>query len=167
MHDAFDLMGLVPGFALDEAELQRRFVALSAEAHPDRYLDPIEQADAAERSAKINEAYRVLRDPALRAAALLQQQGAKDAGDEKALPPDLLMEVMEVREELERAAAAEDQVTLQRLRDWAEQRKTTHLEKIAELFAAGDDSVKTAKAVRLELNALRYAQRMLEQMPDS
>jgi molecular chaperone HscB len=165
MHDAFDVMGLEPGFALDTAELQRRFVALSAEAHPDRYTDPIEQADAAARAAKINEAYRVLRDPASRAEALLAQRGGPGKGDDKSLPSDLLMEVMEVRESMEQAIADDDQAKLAELRQWAEQRQTAHLEKIAELFASGDDPVETGKAVRLELNALRYAERMLEQMP--
>jgi len=162
----FAVMGLEPGFALDEAELQRRFIALSAEAHPDRYTDPVEQSEAASRAAKINEAYRVLRDPASRAEALLARRGGPGKSEDKSLPPDLLMEMMEVREAMEQAVAEDDQAKLAELRQWAQQRRAAHLEKIAELFASGDDPVETGKAVRLELNALRYAERMLEQMPE-
>ena len=162
MPDPFATLGLPPRYDLDADELERRVLALSSELHPDRFTDPLEQADAAERIAAVNHAHRTLRDPATRAAALLDLHD-EPGGDDKALPPELLMGVMEVREALEEATAAGDQAELERLRRWAEDQRDQRLAEIAELF---DATPVDGAAVRVQLNALRYATRMLEQMPD-
>ena len=169
MNDPFATLGVPRRFDLDADELEARFVALSSEHHPDRHTDPIAQADAAERASEIGHAYQTLADPERRANALLALRGGPAKEDDQSLPPDLLMEVMEVREELEEAIANEDEAVLKRLRQWAEQQQKQRLAAIAEAFDTGDDDAPldepTGKRVRLELNALRYAQRMLEQMP--
>lgn len=168
MFDPFAILGVPRRFDLDEAELQRRFLAASAATHPDRFTDPIEQVEAAERAAEINEAYRVLSSPEARADALLRLLGGPAKEEDKSLPPNLLMEMMEVREELEEAQESGDEATIRRLRDWATQQRAARLAKVADYFRAvtGDSCPKeTAKNIRLELNALRYAQRMLDQMP--
>lgn len=163
MHDPFDILGIQPCYDLDLADLHRRMITLSAEHHPDRFTDPVEQADAADRAARINGAYRVLADPARRAEALVRRLGLATPEDEKALPPDLLMRMMEVREELEEATAGGDIATLERLRTWARQQRDGHLAALARCFAEPGDDL--GRRVRLELNSLRYVERMLEQMP--
>lgn len=168
MDDPFDVLGLDPRFELDEADLHRRFIAASAATHPDRFVDPLEQADAAERSAAVNEAYRVLRDPVARAEALLVRLGGPAKEQDKSLPPDLLMEMMEVREEMEEAIETRDRTTLDRLRTWAEEQRADRLATVSNHFAraqAADSPAEELKRIRLELNALRYFARMLEQMP--
>ncbi|MFI4860442.1 MAG: Fe-S protein assembly co-chaperone HscB [Phycisphaerales bacterium JB063] len=168
MDDPFDLLQIEPGFEIDEAALQSRFLAQSAQCHPDRFADPLEQADAADRMSRVTQAYRVLRDPESRARALLALRGGSaepgtDAG--QALPPDLLMEVMEVREAMEEAIASQDSAALAKLRAWAQGEQSQRLENIAMLFGQPASDKNTA-AIRLELNALRYMVRMLEQMPE-
>ncbi len=168
MDDAFEVLGVEPRFNLDTDALERRMLALSSELHPDRFTDPLDQADAAERIAAVNGAYRALRDPATRAAALLAVRGdglrgGAVPGDDKALPPELLMEVMEVREALEEAEAAGDAAELARLRAWAEGERDGRLAEVGRLFKREPVD---AAAVRVQLNALRYAERMLEQMGD-
>ena len=168
MQDPFATLDLPRRFHLDEEELERRFVVLSSEHHPDRHTDPIAQADAADESSKIGHAYQVLADPEKRANVLLALRGGPAKEDDQSLPPELLMEVMEVREELEDAIAEGDEAELTRLRRWAEQQRDQRLQTIGELLDRGDPNQPldeaAAKRVRLELNALRYAQRMLEQM---
>jgi Fe-S protein assembly co-chaperone HscB len=171
MTDPFATLGVPAVFALDPAELHRRFIRASAANHPDRFTDPLEQADAAARSAEINEAYRTLGDPELRAGALLERLGGPGKGEDKSLPPDRLVEMMEVRERMEEAIADHDEAELRELALWADAQRAAHLKRIEGLF---DASAKTAsdqrdallKAIRLELNALRYFQRMIEQTPD-
>ena len=133
--------------------------------HPDRFPDPIEQAEAVEQMSLITDAYRVLSDPEARARALLELSTQDEGADRDALPPDLLMEVMEVREEMESAIESGNANELQRLRTWAGERREEHLQKLAALLDRDIDTTIAGKA-RLELNALRYIQRMLEQMPD-
>jgi molecular chaperone HscB len=167
MPDPFEKLGLPPRFDLDEADMHARFIHASSSTHPDRYSDPVRQAQAAERAAGVNQAYAVLKDPEKRADALLTRLGGPAKDQDKSLPPDLLMDMMETRERLEEAIASDDRAELDKLRGWAHDQREAHLKKIADLFADTRDGLPadTAKAIRLELNALRYIQRMLDQMP--
>ncbi|MEM9418314.1 MAG: Fe-S protein assembly co-chaperone HscB [Planctomycetota bacterium] len=164
MANPFETFDLTPAFDLDLEALHQRFLAASAENHPDRFTDPLDQADAAERSSEINHAYRTLTDPEARANALLAVLGGPAPEDDKSLPPTFLMEMMAVREELEDAEAANDAAALSRLRQDAQNKRQHHVDQLSTLFAA--DPV-DGKAVRLELNAMRYIERMLEQMPNA
>jgi len=163
--DPFTTLGVDRRFDLDTEDLRRRFIAASSEVHPDRFTDPIEQADAVEKMSRVTDAFRVLSDPELRARALLRLSGLEAEGDKDKLPPDLLMQVMEVREEMEAAIEASNRPEMDRLRGWAESQRQQYLDQLKALFENELDAKSAAKA-RLELNALRYMQRMLEQLPD-
>ncbi|MEM6505776.1 MAG: Fe-S protein assembly co-chaperone HscB [Planctomycetota bacterium] len=162
--DPFELFGIERRFALDEAALRRAFLKASAEHHPDRFVDPIDQAEAVESMSRLTEAYRVLSDPESRARALLGLSSFELAEDRDKLPPELLMEVIEVREEMESAIESNNQAELDRLRRWATRQRAGYLDRLDELFGLGLDQQQAA-SVRLTLNALRYIQRMLEQLP--
>ncbi len=162
MSDPFAILGLPPRFDLDEAELHARYLSAAAATHPDRFADPLEQAEAADRAALLNDAYRTLTDPEQRANALLRMLGGSAKQDDNTLPPDLLMDMMDVRERMEDAIASSDADALAALRTWADQQRKSHLDRIAALFAAEPPDL---KQVRIELNALRYIERMIEQMP--
>lgn len=164
-NDPFELFEIDKRFEIDTEQLRKRFLSASAQSHPDRFTDPLDQAEAVERMSRLTDAFRVLTDPESRAHALLRMSGLEAEGDKNKLPPELLMEVMEVREELEAATEASNRAELDRLRSWASERRGQHLAKLAALFDQTLDASK-AEQVRLELNALRYMQRMLEQMPD-
>jgi molecular chaperone HscB len=166
MTNPFEVLGVPARFDLDQAELHRRFIALSAANHPDRFLDPLAQADAAGRAAQINGAYKVLAEPQSRAEALLAVLEGPGAAEDKSLPADLLATMMTAREEMDQAVAAGDEPTLSRLRAWAQEQRGKLLAQVAGLFAQTGDLQRGPAArreVRLTLNALRYFQRMLEQ----
>lgn len=160
MPDAFDLLELPAAFDLDPAALEASYLKAAAANHPDRFDDPLEQADAADRTSAITGAQRALQDPESRARVLLARLGVS-TDSVGSPPPALLMEVMEVREELEAALHEQDDTEVARLRRWAQQRRTGHLDQIASLFIT--DPLDT-DAVIAQLNALRYMQRMLEQI---
>jgi molecular chaperone HscB len=170
--DPFRLFDLPWRFDLDEALLHRRFIDKSAANHPDRFTDPLDQADAAERSAAINGAYQTLTDPEKRANCLLALMGGPSGADDKSLPTDLLMQMMETRQRMEEAIAEQNADTLRELADWARDQRAAHLGEIAGQFdktSRNDGATRNEAltAVRLQLNALRYIERMLEQMPDT
>jgi len=164
MSDPFDLLNLTPRFDLDPDQLQAAFLRESARRHPDRFTDPLEQADAAEAMSQITLAHQTLRDPESRANALLALSGYADREDNKSLPPNLLMEMMEVREDMEQAIDSGDAEKLEKLHRWAKAKREEHLATIASTFASPMDT-DSAKKVRLELNTLRYIARMIEQLP--
>lgn len=96
-------------FAINLRDLRAEFLQLQARAHPDRHAGASKpRAEAA--SALINDAYKTLQDPLLRAQYLLRLRGMDVAEDETARvqDPGLLMEVLEVREGIEAAREVDE-----------------------------------------------------------
>lgn len=105
MQDAFDRLGLPRRFFLDPVELERAYLAHSRAVHPDYHLaGPSGELGASlELSAAVNEAYNTLRDPFSRAEHLLALAGGPSASEQKQMPPAFLAEMLDAREEIERA----------------------------------------------------------------
>ena len=109
MHNHFELFGLAPAFSLESDALERSYHEIQSKVHPDRFA----HAGDAERRAslqwttRVNEAYRTLKDPVQRAKHLLELQGVDVAFETNtAMPPEFLMQQMELRETLEEAKDA-------------------------------------------------------------
>ncbi len=116
----FEIFGLQPRFAVDSAELDRAYRALQSEVHPDRYASgtDAERRVAMQSAARVNEAYRALRDPVARAAHILALHGiAEEDGRDTALDFDFLERQLERREQASEAAQARDERTLASLLD--------------------------------------------------
>ena len=78
------------------------------------------------------------------------------------------MEVMEAREQMEEAIASGDEASVNRWGQWALSQRCQRLERIAQLFDQADSDPGESldgllRLVRVELNALRYFQRMIDQ----
>ena len=104
----FTLFGLPASFALDDKALHRAYIALQQQFHPDRMIGKsnAERARAIQTSMDVNDGYDILKNPLKRAQHLLSLQGLKVNQDGKdAVRPEqeLLIEMMEMREELEEA----------------------------------------------------------------
>jgi hypothetical protein len=101
---------------------------------------------------------------------LLARLGGPSKEADKSLPKDLLVEMMDVREEVESAIESGNKEELSRLREWAGKQKENDLGLIAGLLdraagAAAGDRGAVLREIRLRLNALGYIQRMIDQMP--
>ena len=96
-------------FALDARALRKEFLQLQAKAHPDVHAAQ-DKVRAEATSAYINGAYKTLLNPLLRAQYLLSLRGVDVANDETAKleDPELLMQVLELRERVEEAESEED-----------------------------------------------------------
>lgn len=96
----FELFGLPPRFRFDPAALDSAYRELQREIHPDRYATAgeTERRLALQSSARVNEAYRALKDPVARAQYLLSLQGV-DAFHESdtALSAEFLEQQLERR----------------------------------------------------------------------
>jgi molecular chaperone HscB len=109
MSDYFETFGLERRLGVDVAALQRRFYELSRRWHPDFHqgAPPAEQARALEASARVNAAYRALRDPAARVEYLIRLEEGRETKEGGAVkpkaPPALLAEMFEIQEALEEA----------------------------------------------------------------
>lgn len=89
----YSIFELPPKFDLDLKELERRFYKESMRLHPDRNPDLL---NAAKLTADLNEAYRTLRDPWLRAEYFLKEKGG--SLDSK-IPPHLAEIYFELQEQ--------------------------------------------------------------------
>src|SRR6266850_1653876 len=111
--DHFEVIGLPRRLGIDAAELQRAFYALSRRSHPDFHqaAPPERQAEILEVSARLNAAYRVLRDPIARVEYLVRLEEGRDTKEGAAVkpkaPPELLEEMFEIQEALQEARASE------------------------------------------------------------
>lgn len=119
---------------LDTESLKHRFLARSAEVHPDRFHNapPTEQTAAAERYLALNAAYQCLRETKPRLQHLLELElGTKPAQLQQILPEtmDLFMEVGQLCRQVdaflaERARAVSPMLKVQfytRGLDWLDQ----------------------------------------------
>ena len=107
----FELFGLPERFRFDPAVLDRAYHALQGIVHPDRHAAASEAAQrlALQSSARVNEAYRALRDPVERAQYLLSLHGIEAFSEtDTSLPFDFLERQLERREAAGEAAAAGD-----------------------------------------------------------
>ncbi|KAI1432619.1 Co-chaperone Hsc20 [Xylaria sp. CBS 124048] len=134
-------------FKVDVRALRREFLTLQAGAHPDRHPAHM-KARAQATSARINEAFRTLESPLLRAQYILALRGRDVANDEtaKVEDPELLMLVLETRELIEEA---EEESDLEGLKAENEARARECEDRLATLFAADDLDAAAAEVVRL------------------
>src|SRR5688572_11143294 len=101
----YDRLGLPRRFVVDAGELERAYLARSRVAHPDYHLAgaSADLGASLELSAALNEAYNTLRDPFARAEHLLALAGGPTAAEQRQMPPAFLAEMLDAREEIERA----------------------------------------------------------------
>jgi molecular chaperone HscB len=151
MHNHFELFGLAPAYALESEALERSYREIQSQVHPDRFA----HAGDAERRAslqwttRVNEAYRTLKDPVQRAKHLLELHGV-DVGFETntAMPPDFLMQQMELREALETAVGKKDASSLDALRHDLRKARQALEKTIANAIDAKKDYAAAAGLVR-------------------
>lgn len=102
--DYFTFFGLPRKLWLRMDELEQQFLQLSWKLHPDIFVNLTEREKeiSLERSSKLNDGYRVLRDPVSRVEYLLELEGMRKEGEHKQqAPPELLEEVFELNESLD------------------------------------------------------------------
>jgi molecular chaperone HscB len=169
MTDPFDILGVPRRFRLDLARLEQRHRDLSRALHPDRHVNaaPAERRIALEHAAAVNDAFRALKSPQSRAAALLATAGRVIAEDSRA-DPALLMEVMDLREQLDDARHAPRDgrhAAVARLRAAVESHVAAEEAAIAEAFDTAETPPAGAPLDRAHtaLIKLRYYYRFLEE----
>ncbi|KAK0761036.1 hypothetical protein N5P37_005979 [Trichoderma harzianum] len=106
-------------FPIDTRALRREFLRLQARHHPDMHPPGPAKARAEATSALINDAYKTLANPLLRAQYLLSLRGVDVATDEtmQVDDPSLLAVVLEAHEEISDADKEEDLAELRAVND--------------------------------------------------
>jgi len=161
VENPFDILGLPLRFDLDPQDIERRYRDLQRAVHPDRHTNaaPSTRRAALSGAVSVSEAYRTLRDDVSRAEALLSALG-HPANPETAKPePELLMEMMELRESLQEARVAGDARRVDGLRSRVAAERDTTLAELTQQFVA----VELGHAAAL-VSRLRYYRRFLDEV---
>lgn len=168
--DHFSAFGLPRKFGIDPAELEKRYMELTRLTHPDVAGDEAEaQLEALDLSARLNDAHRVLAGEESRANYLLGLLGGPGADADKSLPEGFLPIIMMTREELAEAQLEGDEERIGHIETDAKAHRAARVAELARQLdmAATAPTPELLKAIRTELNALRYYERLLEQVhPD-
>ena len=102
----YEVFGLPKSFSVDLKDAEQRYWGLQKLLHPDKFsqLDEVEQEYAGRQSTLVNDCYETLKHPVLRGKFLLEEHGVEPLGENVGtgdVPMELLMLVMEIREEIE------------------------------------------------------------------
>lgn len=167
--DYFEMLGVPRTFDVDEATLHERFLALNRHAHPDQHANepPEVQRLSLSVSATVNDAYRTLKDPARRAAYLLELLGGHSSADDRAVPEGFLGTMMMMQEELQEAKAAGDAGELRRLGEVLATQHDGLVRRIAGLFAELEPAIacnavhaEMLGEIRKQINAVSYVRKL-------
>lgn len=138
-------------FSPDLNKLRREFLQLQARAHPDRHPED-RKAHAQALSARINEAYKTLSSPLLRAQYLLSIRGDDSHSDDAAqLGPaqgdqELILEVLELRERIEEL---ETEAEVEEMKSENDERIEESVGELERAFEGDDLEAAKREAVRL------------------
>jgi molecular chaperone HscB len=161
MMDPFATLGVEPRFDLDLGEVARRHRELSRTLHPDRFTGApaAERRLALSRAIEVNDAFRLVKDPIRRAEALLVRAGVPVGETSEPKPsPDLLMDMMEKREELGDARRGKDLAAVHAL---GEAMRAREEEVLRAMGRALSDEPRAALPY---LGELRYIRRFLDEV---
>ncbi|EXI86222.1 MAG: Hsc20 [Candidatus Accumulibacter regalis] len=164
--DHFSLFELPPGFRLDAALLDRRYLEMQSRVHPDRFAS----AGEAERrlslqwATRVNEAYQTLKKPLARAKYLLHL-AAHEIGSENnaAMPADFLVEQMEWREAVGEARAAGEHHQLEHLHHRLQREIRERYDELAVLLDDQHDLEQSADRIR----RLMFIEKLLIEIDDA
>ena len=100
MTNYFELYGLPVSFYPDNATVKKMFYELSRQNHPDRFANAnkASQSDSLQMAALNNEAYKTLTNEYATMAYILKMNNLLEDEEKYSLPPDFLMEMMELNE---------------------------------------------------------------------
>ena len=98
----FELYEIPVSFRPDQEQVKKQYYALSRKYHPDFFggTDTAQQQEALEKSAAVNQAYKVFQSEEATIKYILQLHGLIEEEEKFQLPSDFLMEVMELNEQV-------------------------------------------------------------------
>lgn len=150
-NDHFGLFGLPRRYQLERPALEKAWLAVSTQVHPDRFAtaSPAARRVAMQWAARANEAYRVLRDPLARARYLCELQGVDlQVETNTAMSPAFLMQQLEWREQLDDVRHGGDVDALEALALELVTARNALQSRLAVLLDEQGDVAEAAKVVR-------------------
>ena len=159
-HNHFELFGLPMHFRVDGNVLDSRYGELQRDVHPDRFAggDDAQQRLAMQAAARVNEAYRTLRNPVDRGRYMLLLSGIDALAEtDTALALAFLERQLERRERAAEAFEAGDVMALEGIVDEIRDESKRREHDLAARFDAHD-----VEAARTDVRELKFLQKVAE-----
>jgi DnaJ-domain-containing protein 1 len=151
----FATLGLGVSYEIDSGAIERAYLKKIAAAHPDRVGD-----SGAVDAATLNDARACLLDDESRANAVLRLLGGPSASDDQSLPDGFLMEMMTTRTSMEEDLESDPETARADWTKWGNEQREQLLGEFGRLIK----DPASLGACRTQLNALRYIERLIEQL---
>lgn len=159
----FELFGLDVFPVINPSELAKKFISLQRESHPDFFTGEAadEREQALDKSAEINKAYKIFKNPDETLAYFLKVKGIILPAEKFELPPDFLMEMMELNESISdapgegRTAAADFEQSLE-----------AEMEKNISVLSNDNENTDALRELKSLYYRKKYLNRILERLGD-
>ena len=169
MNNPFALFDLPVAFQVDSALLNERYLTLQKSLHPDNFsaASAQEQRLAIQKSAEINDALRILKDPITRADSIIAiNTGETENPEEKSNNDiDFLMQQMEWRETLENIENRQDTDELTAFTQEINQIRHAILSKLSTALDAQQWDI--ARAITDKLRFIKKLQAEIERVEET
>jgi len=169
--DYFEFLGIKELLNINQDDLEKKFYDLSKKFHPDFFQNGTreEMMISLEKSSFLNKAYHTLKDPIERAKYMLELMWGKRINEEKKnVPPEILMEVMELHEIIDRYQGEQDEEkrkeferNVTEIQDELKKKSKAFKDKLVEIFKQWDTIVDRLNGHKL---LCREHQTLLEEM---
>jgi molecular chaperone HscB len=163
----FEIFGIPIQLKVDKNELPKKYFELSRKFHPDFYANstPSEQNRALEITANLNKALKTFQNPDDTIKYVLQLKGLLEEEEKYQLPPDFLMEVLEINEKLMDAAdSTETKLNLQSAIDNLQSEIYDPVKKTVEHYQDGVTTEKELLQVKEYYYKKKYLHRIQQQL---
>ena len=169
MNNPFALFNLPVTFQVDSALLNERYLALQKSLHPDNFsaASAQEQRLAMQKSAEINDALRILKDPIARADSIIALNTGEQENPEEKSNKDIgfLMQQMEWRETLENIENRKDTDELTAFTKEIDQIRHAILSELS--TALGERQWDIARAITDKLRFIKKLQTEIERVEET
>jgi molecular chaperone HscB len=157
----FELFEIPVQLKVNVTALSKKFFELSKKYHPDYYANDSEevQAEALERSALLNKAWKTFQNSDATIKYVLQEKGLLEEEEKYELPPVFLMEVMEINEQL----MDPDESGVQQLDSRINELQSEIYEPVKEIIEGYKDGITTEKEL-LQVKEYYYKKKYLDRI---
>jgi molecular chaperone HscB len=158
----FELFSIPVQLKVDTAALSKQFFTLSRQYHPDYFAtaDAGAQAEALDKSALLNKAWKTFQHPDETIRYVLHLHELIEEEEKYNLPPDFLMEVLEINEQL---MDADDPSVFKGLQSAIDNLQTEIYAPVKEIVEHYKEGV-TTKEELLQVKEYYYKKKYLERL---
>ena len=165
----FEVFDIPVQLIIDKAALKKKFFELSRRYHPDYFIqqEPAAQQQALEQSALINKAFKTFTNRDETIKYVLELKGLLTENEKYDLPPEFLMEMMELNESLAEAQfdPGERAAVLQKVVQ-TEAELYGPVKEIIEQYREGETSNAALRQVKDYYFKKKYLERLKQQLAE-